>query len=154
MGPGTLGVGECILYRSPNSAGAKSPNLHCSASQSQKCRQESWPHRALELEETVTHNLLSSIGWGWELSGGGGGGQVQSWRGRPSEFGFSPSLEARGAAFQELQPEAGPKLGTVPKTPSQRPPGAWATAHSLAPFPITTPSPLFSCFSTWEGLYC
>lgn len=71
--------------------------------------------------------------------------------GSPSEFGSSPSLEARGAAFQELWPEAGPKLGTVPKTPSQRPPGAWATAYSLAPFPITTPSPLSSHFQDLGG---
>lgn len=78
----------------------------------------------------------------WRGRRRGGGGQGQSSRGSPSEFGSSPSLEAKGAAFQELRPEAGPKLGTVPK--SQRSPGAWAAAHSLAPFPITTPSPLSS----------
>lgn len=37
-------------------------------------------------------------------------------------------------------------MGTVPETPSQRPPGAWAVAHSLAPFPSTTPSPLSPLF--------
>lgn len=45
-----------------------------------------------------------------------------AWKSNPSEFDSPPGPEARGAAFQELRPEAGPTLGTVPQTPSQRPP--------------------------------
>lgn len=57
----------------------------------------------------------------------------------PQILALPQALQAREAAFQELRPEAGPRLGTAPKTPSQRPPGAWAAAHSLAPGPSPLP---------------
>lgn len=51
-----------------------------------------------------------------------------------SRFGSFPGLEARGAAFQEPWPEAGPKLGAVPKISFQRPP--WSLGCSPQPGPL------------------
>lgn len=72
-----------------------------------------------------------------------------------SRFGSFPGLEARGAAFQEPWPEAGPKLGAVPKISFQRPP--WSLGCSPQPGPLphhhSLPS-LPPVFRTPERLYC
>lgn len=143
-----------ILYKGPNSAGAKSPSLQCSASQSQEWRQEIWPHQVPELEETVTHSLLSAICWGWELSWRG--------RGRPR-----PELEV---VLQNLAlPQVWRPEGQLSRSSGQRQAPSWALfpkPHPRGPLELglqptawpPSPSPLPPLFlpisRTWEGLYC
>lgn len=156
MWPRTLGVGgEHIVYGGSNSAGAKSPSLHCSASRSQKWRQESWPHRVLELEETITQSLLSSICWGWKLSGGGGGGEGEA------------KARAREAVLQNLAlPQVWRPKGQLSRSSGQRQAPSWALfpnprgppelglqPTAWPPSPSLLP-PLFLHFRTQEGLYC
>lgn len=102
-----------------------------------------------QVRETVTPRVKFPP-FGWELSGGGGGGQGQPGEVMLQNLTLPQVRRPEGAAFQELRPGAGPMLGTVPQTPSSRPPGAWAVALSLAPSPSPLP-PLLYCWLEGQG---
>lgn len=93
--------------------------------------------------------------WGQELCWMGSRPLRQELERQYSRFGSFPGLEARKAAFQELWPEAGPKLGAVPNISFQRPP--WSLGRSPQPGPLphhhSLPS-LSPVFRTPGGLYC
>lgn len=94
---------------------------------------------------------LSPLCWGEGCCGGGGAAETRAGEALLQNWLYPRSGGQRGG-FPGALARGRPHAGPCSQNPNPEAPGAWAAAHSLAPFPIPTPSPPPPLFpGLWRG---